>query len=106
MITPSGCRGQTYRSRETQKEAAQVKETKALGIIVDEQLLWEKQKGNIITKVSKRFGMLMRMKASVPKSTLFPFIMLQTIIFPHFDYCNLIWDNFSNYLLDKLQLIM
>ena len=106
MITPSGCRGQTYRSRETQKEAAQVKETKALGIIVDEQLLWEKQKGNIITKVSKRFGMLMRMKASVPKSTLFPFIMLQTIIFPHFHYCNLIWDNFSNYLLDKLQLIM
>ena len=33
MITPSGCRGQTYRSRETQKEAAQVKSVGAALII-------------------------------------------------------------------------
>ena len=40
------------------------------------------------------------MKAFVPKSTL---ITIKALILPHFDYCSLVWDNCSKYLLDKLQ---
>ena len=78
-----------------------VKQTKTLGIIVDEHLSWKNQLSNIIAKVTKGIGMLRRMKAFVLKSTLIT--IFKALILPHFDYCSLVWDNCSKYLLDKLQ---
>ena len=42
------------------------------------------------TKVSKGIGMIRRMKAFVSQSTLIS--VYNSIIFPHFDYCSLVWD--------------
>ncbi len=41
------------------------------------------------------------MKKIVPITTLKK--VYNAIILPHFDYCSLVWDNCSDYLIDKLQ---
>ena len=51
-------------------EVNRVSETKTLGIVVDDQLLWKNFVDTTITKVSKGIGMLRRMKPYVPKYTL------------------------------------
>ena len=43
-----------------------VKETKTLGVIVDDQLKWNSHINTVATKVSKGIGMIRRMKAFVP----------------------------------------
>ena len=78
-----------------------VKQAKTLGIVIDEKLLWKNQIDEITTKVSGGIGMLRRMKAYVPQETLKR--VYNALIMPHFDYCSLVWDNCSKYLLEKLQ---
>ena len=79
-----------------------VKQAKTLGIVIDEKLLWKNQIDEILTtKVSRGIGMLRRMKAYVPQETLRT--VYSALIMPHFDYCSLVWDNCSKYLLEKLQ---
>ena len=73
-----------------------VKQSKTLGIIVDEQVLWKDQISDIVTKVSKGIGMLRRMKAYVPQKTLIT--IYKALILQHLDHCGLVWDNCSNYL--------
>ena len=51
-----------------------VRETKTLGVIIDDQLKWNSHIDNVITKVSKAIGMIRQMKAFVPQSTLFLFL--------------------------------
>jgi hypothetical protein len=41
------------------------------------------------------------MKKIVPKRTLKK--VHNAIMLPHFDFCSLVWDNCSDYLIDKLQ---
>ena len=67
---------------------------------MDEHLTWDGQLENIQTKVSRGIGMLRRMRI-VPKTTLTK--VYNAVILPHFDYCSLVWDNCSDYLIDKLQ---
>ncbi len=55
----------------------------------------------VATKVSKGIGMIRRMKAFVPQSTLIS--VYNSIILPHFDYCSLVWDIGNAYSLEKLQ---
>ena len=78
-----------------------VKETKTLGVIVDDQLKWNSHINTVSTKVSKGIGMIRRMKAFVPQSTLIS--VYNAIILPHFDYCSLVWDVGNAYSLEKLQ---
>ena len=42
-----------------------VKQSKTLGIIIDSQLLWNKQIGGILAKVSKGVGFLQRIRNQV-----------------------------------------
>ena len=72
-----------------------VKQSKTLEIIVDNQLLWNKQINGILAKVSKGIGFL------TPKYTLIN--TYDALILPHFDYCSLSRDNCSDYLLDKVK---
>ena len=78
-----------------------VKETKTLGVIIDDQLKWNAHIGNVVTKVSKAIGMIRRMKNIVPQSTLIS--VYNAIVQPHFDYCSLVWDIGNVYSLEKLQ---
>ena len=58
--------------------------------MVDDQLLWR-----------KGIGMMRRMKPYVPKYTLMH--VYNALIMPYFDYCSLVWDTCSNYLIENLQ---
>ena len=78
-----------------------ISETKTLGVIVDDQLKWNSHINMVATKVSKGIGMIRRMKAFVPQSTLIS--VYNSIILPHFDYCSLVWDIGNAYSLEKLQ---
>ena len=82
-------------------EVNKVSETKTLGIVVDDQLLWKNQLQTTIAKVSKGIGMLRRMKPYVPKYTLMH--VYNALIMPYFDYCSLVWDTCSNCLIENLQ---
>ena len=76
-------------------------ETKTLGIIVDDQLLWKNHINASVSKISKGIGILRRMKPYVPKFALKH--VHNALILPHFDYCSLVWDTCSNDLIEKLQ---
>ena len=78
-----------------------MKETKTLGVIIDDQLKWNAHIDNVVTKVSKAIGMIRRMKNFVPQSTLIS--VYNAIVQPHFDYCSLVWDIGNVYSLEKLQ---
>ena len=78
-----------------------VKETKTLGVIIDDQLKWNAHIDNVVTKVSKAIGMIRRMKIFVSQSTLIS--VYNAIVQPHFDYCSLVWDIGNVYSLEKLQ---
>ena len=82
-------------------EVNRVSEIKTLGVVVDDQLLWKNHVDATIAKVSKGIGMLRRMKPYVPKFTLMH--VYNALIMPHFDYCSLVWDTCSNYLIENLQ---
>ena len=78
-----------------------VNKSKTLGVIVDEHLSWNDQIQSIVSKSSKGIGMIRRIKKFVPQSTLLK--VYNAIVLSHFDYCSLVWDNCSDYLLNKLQ---
>ena len=72
-----------------------------MGVIVDEHFSWNDQIQNIVLKSSKGIGMIQRIKKCVPQSTLLK--IYNAIVLSHFDYYILVWDNCSDYLLNKLQ---
>ena len=78
-----------------------VNKSKTLGVIVDEHLSWNDQIQSIVSKSSKGIGMIRSIKKFVPQSTLLK--IYNDIVLSHFDYCSLVWDNCSDYLLNKLQ---
>ena len=82
-------------------EIKRVKSYKCLGLELDEGLTWESHVSVIISKVSKVIGVLRRLKSLLPLSALVP--IYNFLIQPHFDYCNVIWDNLAGGLGQKLQ---
>ena len=78
-----------------------VKETKSLGVIIDENLNWGPHIKAITKKVSKGLGALRRIRDLVPKDTLNT--VYQSIVQPHFEYCSPVWDTCGKVLRDSLQ---
>ena len=63
-------------------------------------ILWNKQIDGILAEVFEGIGFSRRIRKLVPKNTLTPMMLC---ILPQFDYCSLVWNNCSDYLLDKVQ---
>ena len=79
-----------------------VKNTKVLGVQLDENLNWEKHIIDYISsKVSSGIGAIKRLKEFVDKSTLVK--VYNALIQPYFDYCSEVWDYFNKGLSDRLQ---
>ena len=82
----------------------QVKHKKTLGVILDDQLKWDKHNEYQCKKISSNIALLRRAKQFVPQEILL--IMYNALVLPHFNYCSTIWcDESVNHVnkLSKLQ---
>ena len=66
-----------------------VKQTKFLGVIIDENLTWKNQIDNIAKNISRVIGLLYKLKHFVPERILYS--LYCTLISPHINYCILAW---------------
>ena len=79
----------------------QVKSSKSLGMIIDENLSWNEHINKIAKKASAGIGALKRIRHLITEKTATK--IFQALIQPYFDYCSEAWDGISNELSDKLQ---
>ena len=75
--------------------------TKSLGLMINENLIWNAQVDRITGKVNSGLGILRRLQDIVDYQTLI--VIYLSIIQPHFDYCSQIWGCLGKGLSDKLQ---
>ena len=72
------------------KELTRVAEHKYLGVILDESLSWNAHVNYLISKVSKRLGILGRTRGSI--SMHIAGIIYRSFILPVLDYCDTVWN--------------
>ena len=78
-------------------------ETKFLGVIVDNKLCWDAHINQISQKISKSVSILKMLKHTFPTSALKT--LYHSLIYPYFNYCNLIWGGAANTHLEPLILL-
>ena len=83
-----------------QEAIMEVKETKFLGVIVDNQLNWKSHIAVVENKISKSIGILYRVKAKLNKSALYT--LYCALVLPYLDYCCEIWGNTFKTKLNKV----
>jgi hypothetical protein len=76
---------------------------KYLGVIFDPLLSWSEHIHQLSVCISKRCGVISRVKHYVPKDILI--MLANAIAIPNFDYCSPIWSNCSKNLTDSLQVL-
>ena len=77
------------------------KETKALGVYIDEFLSWNKHIEVISKKISSGIGAVRKLKPHVDHNTLI--CAYNALVLPHFDYCCEVWDTINLTLCNRLQ---
>jgi len=77
-----------------------VKQTKFLGIQIDENLTWKNQIDNISKNISRGIGILYKLKHFVPEKILFS--LYCTLILPYINYCILAWGNAAKKYMEKI----
>ena len=80
-----------------------VNSSKCLGVEIDEFLTWDAHIASISRKVSSGIGVLKKIKPFFPTFNLIS--VYQSIVEPYFDYCSIVWDDISDHLTDKLQIL-
>ena len=68
---------------------SRVKETKFLGVILDQRLSWSPHILNIKSKVAKTIGILHKARQTLGRRYLIS--LYNTLILPYFTYCKIIW---------------
>lgn len=74
---------------------------KYLGIIFDSTMTWSNHIDYLCSNVSKRCGIIRRVKYLLPNHILKR--LADSLVLPHFDYCSHVWSNCSLTLSSKLQ---
>ena len=80
-----------------------VKETKFLGIIIDEQLKWKPHISHVCSKVSKGIGIIWRIRYLLPMSAIK--LLYYTLIYPYLHYGITIWGCNYNTNLHRLSIL-
>ena len=75
---------------------------KYLGVIFDSHMTWLQHVDHISSNVSKRCGIVRRIKYCLPVCTLK--MLAEAMIIPHFDYCSPVWSNCNKDLRAKMQI--
>ena len=81
-----------------------IKRTKAvkyLGLVVDDALTWSQHIDYISSKIAPGVGILKRTRSFLPKQSLLT--LYKSMIQPYFRYCNIVWGQCNETLLDRLQ---
>jgi len=78
----------------------QVKSTKFLGIIIDEDLSWKQHTSHISLKISKSVGIVNRVKSILCLDLLKT--LYYSLIHPYLQYCNIVWCTASKRALSRL----
>ena len=78
----------------------EVKDTKFLGIILDNELKWNLHTAYISKKISKSISVLKMLKFSFPNEILKSIYF--SLVYPYFTYCNLVWGGAASTHLDSL----
>ena len=77
-----------------------VKQTKSLGVIIDQNLSWDSHIEYISKKVKRNIGILRRLGNTVPQHSL---TLYKTLIEPYFRYCSTVGGYCNDSLIKKLQ---
>ena len=78
-----------------------VKQTKSLGVILDQNLSSDSQIEYISKKIKRNIGILRRLGKTVPQHSLTT--LYKTLIEPYFRYCSTVWGYCNDSLIKKLQ---
>ena len=73
---------------------------KSLGMILDEQLKWNKHNDMQCKIISSNFALLKRAKLFVNRDGLIK--IYNALVLPHFNYCSTIWNDGCCSIIDKL----
>ena len=79
----------------------QVTFAKSLGVDVDQNINWKRHIENISKKIACAIGAIKRIRHLTPFNVLIK--VYNSLIQPHFDYCNVVWRNCNKGLSEKLQ---
>jgi hypothetical protein len=82
---------------------AQVTTAKLLGVFIDTVLSWEHQVEAVTNKISKRLGLIRRLRPVLPRDTIQT--LFNCLALPHFTYCNTVWGNASSSILRPVVLL-
>lgn len=74
---------------------------KYLGVTFDSKMSWANHVDRICKTVSKRIGVIRKVKFYLPPCTLK--LLATSLVMPHFDYCSSVWSNCNLELLNSLQ---
>ena len=73
---------------------------KSLGMILDEQLKWDKHNDKQCKIISNNIALLKRARSFVSRDSLIK--MYNALVWPHFNYCSTIWNDGCYSIIDKL----
>ena len=76
---------------------------KYLGVLFDPCLTWCNHVNSISSNISKRIGLIRRIKFFLPISTLIK--LANALVMPHFDYCSSVWSNCNVQYSNNLQIL-
>ena len=78
----------------------QVSTAKSLGVHIDQNLSWECHIQSICKKIASALGAIKKIRHLIPFNVLIN--VYDSLIQPHFDYCNVVWSNCGIGLSDRL----
>ena len=79
-----------------------VHQYKYLGVLISDDLKWDKHIDHICSKVRKLVGMIYRNLYQYSDPS-FLLMLYKTIVRPHLEYCSILWDPHQSYLNNQLQ---
>ncbi|XP_044173114.1 uncharacterized protein LOC122957200 [Acropora millepora] len=78
-----------------------VRDTKILGVYIDESLTWSKHIEEIAKTITAGISALKRLRDFASRDVLVS--VYNALIMPHFDYCCEVWDSLGSVLAERLQ---
>ncbi len=77
-----------------------VKCTTFLGVHIDDMISWKQHISHVLNKVNRGIGILYKLRNVFPKQTLLQ--IYKSLIYPHLNYCNIVWGNCYQNIISEL----